>query len=833
MKGIIMAGGFGTRLRPLTINLPKPMVPIANIPMMEHVVGLLVKNGITDITALLYFQADIIRDYFKDGKNFGVNIDYVQPDEDYGTAGAVRSALRVIDEPVLVISGDLITDFNLTDAISWHNEREAEATILLTRMENPLAYGIVITDKDGRIKRFLEKPSWGEAFSDTINTGIYILEPDVIRLIPPKTNFDFSQNLYPLMLSKNMRLYGKIMEGYWKDVGNVDEYRRAHFDFFDGNLHLDLKMETEQTDKALIYKGKNVHIEEEVVFSGKVVLGNDVYISKGAKLHNSVIGNRSRIGAHCDIKKSVIWSDCTIGAETVMRSSVVCNRVYIGDNVQLLDDVIVSDNCAIGKSATVKANCKIWPSKTVDAGAIVSTSIVWGEKWNRELFTNSKITGLALTEITPEMAVRLGAAFGAFLGQGSSVVTSRDASDTSRLLKRGLISGLLAAGVDVSDLETLPIPVVRYALHKGRYAAGIYVRHSPEDYRLIDAIFFDGSGLDMPTSKLKKVERMYFGEDFERASLDQIGHLEVHEQVLENYRQDFLNDIDVELIKKAGFKVIIDHSNGSSSQVFPTLFTELGISAVELNATLNPRKFSSSPEESTQAIVQLSSIVTSLNADVGFLLNPAAEKLTVVDERGKPIDSQLLLLIVTDLYCQTHRVKRIAVPVGASMGVEEIAREYGAEVVRVANDHLAMMEIYRTGNVDFVGGTKGGFIFPGFQMGADAMLAAVKILEMMAQTKTHLANHRKKFEHLHRQTISVPCPWAKKGTVMRKLITGSEEKRRQLIDGVRIFENGGWVLVIPDRLTAAFNILAESTSPEKTQELIRRYQALVEESQDN
>ncbi|UCD64356.1 MAG: NTP transferase domain-containing protein, partial [Candidatus Zixiibacteriota bacterium] len=641
MKGIIMAGGFGTRLRPLTINIPKPMVPVGNLPMMEHVVGLLAKHGITRVTSLLYFQGDTIRNHFKDGSAFGVHMDYVQPDEDFGTAGAVRYALEAADEPVLVISGDLVTDFDLAGAIRWHQEKGAEATILLTRVENPLAYGIVITDPEGRIVRFLEKPSWGEAFSDTINTGIYLLEPAATELIPPRTGFDFSQNLYPLMLSRKMKLYGNIMDGYWRDVGNVGEYRRVHVDFYEGNLDLDLKSEVTQTESGRVYTGANVHVPDDAQLTGRVVLGDDVYIDSGAVLHNCVIGQRTRVGGRCDLKNAVIWQDCTIGAETEMSSSVVCSRTRIGQNVQLLDDVIVSDECIIGDSATVKANCKIWPGKTVDPGAIVSTSMVWGEKWNRELFTDSKITGLALTEITPEMAVRVGSAFGAFLGQGSSVVTSRDASDTSRLLKRGLISGLLAAGINVSDLENLPIPVVRYALQKGGHAAGIYVRHSPEDFRLIDAIFFDGSGLDMPMARLKKVERMYFGEDYERASLDRIGHLERPQRVLENYRIDFLRSIDVETIKKAGFKVVIDHSNGSSSEIFPTLFTELGISAVELNATVNPRKFSGSPEETAQAIVQLSSIVTSLNADVGFLLNPAAEKLTVVDEQGRPIDSQL------------------------------------------------------------------------------------------------------------------------------------------------------------------------------------------------
>lgn len=831
MKAVIMAGGFGTRLRPLTINTPKPLVPVLGLPMMEHIVRLLAKNGLTDIVSLLYFQADKIREYFGDGSQFGVRMSYAQPTEDYGTAGAVRFALGDSDETALIISGDLVTDFNLIEAIEWHRQRKADATLLLTRMENPIAYGIVITDDDGNITRFLEKPTWGEAFSDTINTGIYVLEPNAVQLIPPKSNFDFSQDLFPSMLTQKMGLFGKIMSGYWKDVGNVDEYHLAHIDFFNNALHLDLDRRFEVAPGGNLIKGKNVKIGDNVKLSGRVVLGDEVLIDAGARLHNCVVGHRSRVGSACEIENSIIWEDSLIRQESVMHSAIVCSRTELGRNVQLLDKAIISDDCVIGESATVKANCKIWPGKTVDSGATVSSSLVWGEKWNRELFNDSKISGLALTEITPEMAVKIGAAFGAFVGQGQAVVVSRDASDTSRLLKRGLLSGLLAAGVNVSDLEALSIPVVRFALSRGSYAAGIYIRHSPYDFRQIDLIFCDGSGLDMPTGKLKKVERMYYGEDFERASLDQIGHLEMPQRVLEDYRMKFMDEVDIPMIKKAGFKIVIDHSNGSSSQVFPTLFSTLGISATELNANLNPRRLSSSPEESARALVQLSSIVLSLNADVGFLLNSASEKLAIVDEFGRPISNQTLLLIMTDLFLQTHPASKIAVPVGASMGIDDIAADYGVEVVRVAGDHLSMMEIHRRGEVQFVGGTRGGFIFPGFQSGADGMLATIKLLQMLAATHSKINEIVRKYDRFVRKTATVPCPWSRKGTVLRKLISSSTGKKRQMIDGVRIFENGGWVLVAPDRLKAAFNIEVESFSKEDTARLLEQYREFVESSQ--
>ncbi|MEW5796917.1 MAG: sugar phosphate nucleotidyltransferase [Candidatus Zixiibacteriota bacterium] len=833
MKAIVMAGGFGTRLRPLTINTPKPMVPIGNIPMMEHVVGLLARHGLADVTSLLYFQPESIRGHFGDGAAVGVRMSYEKPADDLGTAGAVRYAVGDTREPVLVISGDLVTNFDLAEAIAWHRQKEADATVLLTRVENPIAYGIVITDDDGRIVRFLEKPTWGEAFSDTINTGIYILEPQAVELIPKDENFDFSQNLFPLMLKKGMKLCGKIMAGYWKDVGNVDEYFRAHFDLFGGDLKLDLKAERQILDQAVIHRGRNVHLGQGTRFSGTILLGDDVHVGDGSALHNCALGQRVRIGAGCSLKDTVVWADTTIGGQCRFSRALVCARVQIGDNVELADHAIISDDCVVGDDATVRANCKIWPGKRVDESAIVSSSLVWGDAWNRELFTDSKITGLALTEITPEMAVKVGAAFGATLGPGAAVVTSREVSDVAQLLRRSMMAGLLASGVNVYDLETLPVPVVRYALRKGEYAAGIYARHNPVDYRYLDFIFFHGSALDMPPSQLKKVERNYFGEDFQRASINDIGHLDYPQGILRDYQADFMSEVDAEIIKEAGFKIVVDYAHGSSSEVFPDLFSRLGISTTELNSHPNPKKSSVPPEESARAIVQLSAIVRSLNADVGFRINPAAEKLTVVDENGRPLDDQILLMIVTELYLQTHHPKRIAVPVAATMGIEEIAERYGVEVVRVTNDHQAMMKIHNSGGADFVGGTRGGFIFSRFHSGADAMFALIHILEMLAQTRGRLSHLRTNYEHLVRQTVTVPCPWSRKGMVMRRLITESANKRRQLIDGVRILEDDGWVLIAPDRFNAAFSIFAESTSRKTTESLIRNYRTVVETCQDS
>src|SRR3989339_1166297 len=216
MKAIILAGGLGTRLHPLTINTPKPMIPVANRPLMEYIVELLAKYGNRDITDLLFHKPHIIKKNFGDGKEFGVKMSYVEAHEDYGTAGAVKLATEKFNEPFIVISADLITDFDLTKAINYHKEKDSAVTILLTRVANPIQYGIVIVNKDGKVKRFLEKPSWSEVFSDTINTGIYIINPKTLDSIPKGKFFDFSHDLFPVLMEKREKLFGIVMEGFWK-----------------------------------------------------------------------------------------------------------------------------------------------------------------------------------------------------------------------------------------------------------------------------------------------------------------------------------------------------------------------------------------------------------------------------------------------------------------------------------------------------------------------------------------------------------------------------------------------------------------------------------------
>jgi len=824
MKAIIMAGGFGTRLRPLTLGLPKPMVPMANRPMMEHIVTLLKKHGFDHILSLLYFQPEAITGYFEDGSEFGVKMEYLHAKDDYGTAGSVRNAFDFIDnERIIIISGDVLTDFDLTAALKFHEERGAVASMILTHIENPLQYGVVITDEDGRITRFLEKPTWGEVFSDRVNTGIYILEPEVVKMIPYQKFYDFSKDLYPRLLKDGAPLYGYTADGYWRDVGNIREYMQAHSDILSGTVKVDLPVNKLNYKGAEIWMGKNESVDDSVEFEGVVILGDDVRIGLGARIKNCVIGDFSRIDDGTVLQNSIIWDGVKIGADAHIDKSMILSNATVRSKAVLEENAIISENARIGRSARVKAGCKVWPGKEVEDEATLATSLIWGEKWNRELFIDAKVSGLANVEITPEFAAKLGAAYGSSLRTGQSIVISRDAGNASRMVSRSIVTGVLSAGINVEDIRTLPIPLVRYALKTGRHVGGLHVRLSPNDPELIDIVFFDEQGMDMPSARTKSLERLFFSEDFPRAKIHDIGQIDYPIRLLEAYRQDFLNSVDVEVIRKRRFKVVVDYDYGGAVEVFPAIFAALNCDVISLNAFIDPSKIARPSEMREMSMNTLSSIVKSLNADIGILLDNNSEKIRVVDRLGETISDMLLLLLVTNLYLKTHSTKLIAVPVVASMGVEKIAGEYGVRVERLRNDHLAMMHAMVNHEPGFVGGTRGGFIYPGFQRGADAMFAAVKILELMAKAGVTLAEIRSEFEGYFMDEIEVHCQWSKKGQVMRHLMEHSAKTERVLVDGVRMDFGDNWVLVTPDRNKESFRVIAESTSPEKTKEVLKRY----------
>jgi len=481
----------------------------------------------------------------------------------------------------------------------------------------------------------------------------------------------------------------------------------------------------------------------------------------------------------------------------------------------------------VGRSVVIKANCKVWPKKEIEAGAIVSTSVVWGDKWNRELFTDAKVSGLANLEITPEFAARLGAAFGSIFPPGSSVFVSRDATDVAHITARTLMAGLSSSGIEVQDLRQLPIPVVRHSLKSGRAAAGVYVRRSPVNIMHLDMIFFDANGKDLPSGSARSVERAFFQENFRRAQPSEVGGMEYPQRPWDIYRQEFVKSLDLKALRNARFRIVVDTAHGAATDIFPAVLGSLDCEAVLLNSSIDPDRAAAVLTDIPATLENLSRIVTALNFDLGIFLDPGAEKMTVVDETGHILSSPELMLVMIDLVAATRKPSRIAVPVIATMALDRLAERAGFELVRVRNDHLAMMEAAEDPDIDFVGGTRGGFIFPDFQRGADAAYAAARLLEMLALTKLKISERVGQITPGHFQSVDIPCPWNRKGRVMRRLISHTGRMKRDTVDGVRVILDDRWILVAPNHRKASFYLQAEAPSEQSATQLLDEYRRLV------
>ncbi|MFC1496278.1 sugar phosphate nucleotidyltransferase [Candidatus Margulisiibacteriota bacterium] len=360
-KVFVLAGGMGTRLYPLTVNIPKPLIPVTNMPILELIINqVLKKHGYTDITFILYHQAELIKKYFGSGKRYGVNIEHVIAPKNLGTAGALKYAAKKQDSPFLVFSGDVLTNFNLDSMLDFHLEKKAMATVALTKISDPMAYGIARLDKKKRINTFLEKPDWSEVFSDLVNAGIYILDPAILNLIPEDKKFDFSRDLFPLMLRKKADLYGWKASGFWKDIGSINEYFAIH---------------------ALMLAGHGFKIDSSAkvgsaIIDGDGLIGEKTIIENGSTIDSSIIGANCRIGSESYIKNSIIWDGVNIDNNVRIENSIIGYNSILGEEVNLEKGVVVGDNVEIGDYAVLRSNVKIWSGVAVPGGMVAQRDVI-------------------------------------------------------------------------------------------------------------------------------------------------------------------------------------------------------------------------------------------------------------------------------------------------------------------------------------------------------------------------------------------------------------------------------------------------------------------------
>lgn len=831
MRAVLMAGGSGTRLRPLTCDLPKPMVPILNRPIAEHIVNLLRRHNITEIIATLHYLPDVLRDYFQDGNDFGVQMTYaVEEDQPLGTSGCVKNVAELLDQTFIVISGDSITDFDLTAAIEFHKKRQSKATLILAHVPNPVEFGVVITDEDHSIRRFLEKPSTSEIFSDTVNTGTYILEPEVLDYLPANQESDFSKDLFPLLLEKGEPMYGYIADDYWCDVGHLEAYREAQYEGLARQVELEYAYE--ETSPS-IWIGQNTFIDPTADITAPALIGHNCRIGPRVRIDGgTVIGDNVTIGADANLKRPIIWNGAIIGEEAHLRACVISRGTRIDRRAHVLEGAVVGSLSTVGEEAQISPSVRVWPSKKIESGATLNINLIWGHTAQRNLFGQRGVAGLANIDITPEFAVKLGAAYGSTLKPGSHVTVSRDQRSISRMVSRSLISGLMSVGIHVQNLEATAIPVARTLVPtlSSSVTGGVHVRIHPDrpDHILIE--FFDQDGINIPKAKEKKIEGAYFKEDLRRAQIQEIGNVSYPSQVVDIYSTSFEKHLRVPAIHHSNSKVVIDYIYGVSGAVLPQLLAKFDCDAVVLNASLRQTAISSAEREAL--LSQLGQVVEALKANFGVQVSAHGEQLILVDESGMPIRGEMLTAVMTNMLLTAYTRGTVVVPVHASSAVEQIARRHDAKVIRTKANPTALMEACQTNpNVVLGGSGEMGFIFPQLHPGFDAMFCIAKLIEMLTLQERSLAQIRADLPRVCHKTYTMRCPWTVKGALMRYLVETHPAEQLELVDGVKVFDarNDNWILLLPDAGEPLVHIFANSDDRDWVDDTIREYRQRVQD----
>jgi mannose-1-phosphate guanylyltransferase / phosphomannomutase len=826
MKAVVMAGGEGTRLRPLTSNQPKPMVPIVGKPCMEHILELAGRHGIEDVIVTVAFLPQAIRSYFGDGESLGMNIEYSVEESPLGTAGSVRLASGRLDDTFLVISGDALCDFDLTKVVDFHREKGAAATIALKSVENPLEFGIVVTDRDGRIERFLEKPSWSQVFSDTINTGVYVLEPEVLKHVPEDCPYDFSKELFPLLLEMGRPMYGFVTDGYWQDIGNLMQYRQANFDALDGRVELEIPG---VRLRGNVWLGEGVEIDDFDRIEAPAYVGNYCRIAADATVGPySVLGAGVTLLERARTVASVIDASTHIGRSVLIENAIVGRSCDIRSHVRIHEDVAIGDEVTIGAETVVMPGVRIYPFKEVESGSQVYENLIFEARASSQLFAAEGISGLVNVDLTPEAAVRLAAAYGTALKRGARVVASREAPAPCRMVKRAMISGLSATGVDVADLRVLPAPVGRHVLKSHGYDGGFHVGLSPTDPEEIRIQFFEPPGIELSAATQKEIEKHFSRLEFRRMTASDVGGISYPARARESYADDLLASLDVAAIRARQFKLVVDYGFSAASFVLPLVLGPLGVEAVAAHE-FSPDHPSSEPASLPGLVGQTKRLVGAIGADLGVVFDRSAERLYLIDDQAREIPVEQALLLYLRLIGTNGRTGKVAFPVTVTSQVDKLAQGSGLEIVRTPASLAALTKAAAEDGVVFAGAVGGGYVFPEFLAAYDAMASLGKLLELLAPIVRPLSELVGELPESHVVHRRVPCPWAQKGLVMRVLTERLEDRDVDLRDGIKVFDPRGWAQVLPDPDEPVVHIYAEGADMEASAELEQELRSLVEE----
>ena len=511
-----MAGGEGTRLRPLSLGSPKPMTPLLGRPVMEHIIGLLKNHGVDDICVTLCYKPQKVMDHFGSGDRLGVRLTYFIEDEPLGTAGSVKACMPHIGaEDFLVISGDCVCDLDLTALVRFHREREAAATLGLYRHKTPLEYGLVLTDGEGRVERFVEKPAWGQVFTDQINTGIYVLSPAAMERVPGETAWDFGKDLFPALLREGAGLYGLPLEGYWCDMGDCKAYLDCTCDALSGKVRLDMGLPRQE---AGVWSAQPLPPGLNVV--PPCWIGPGVRLGKGCLIGpHTVLDQGAAVGERSMVQRSILLENAAAGPRSTLYGAVLCRDASARKGAVLNEGAVLGENALAEEGATLLERVKLWPGQTAPAGCRLARSVTSGSQKGVLRFGDSGVIRGALGEdMGPEALLTLGS----ILGAEGRVGVGCSPTPGAGMLARAAAVGAAAAGSEVlTHSLTSPVQGAGAATFH-RLPVSLFVEESGGTIFLH---LFDRDGLPLGRARERKLEHALLQGEVRRTRGDKVGRL--------------------------------------------------------------------------------------------------------------------------------------------------------------------------------------------------------------------------------------------------------------------------------------------------------------------
>ncbi|NLG25358.1 MAG: hypothetical protein GX558_08375, partial [Clostridiales bacterium] len=703
---------------------------------------------------------------------YGVGLTYFTEDQPLGTAGSVKLAEEFLDEPFVVLSGDGLTDCDLTRALQLHKERGAAATMVLKRVENPLEYGVVITGQDGRVRRFVEKPSWGEVFSDTINTGIYVLEPSVLSLIPENRPYDFGRELFPAMVNGGLPVFAWVMEGYWCDIGDIAAYMRAHVDAMDGRVNLPFPGRPGGVTRL-----PGAQVDRSAVLEGPCFIGEGARVAAGSRIGAySVLGEGCLVDRQASVKRAVLWPGSRLMERAQARGCVVQRGATIGPEGAAFEESALGDCAALGARATLLPGVKIWPHKAVADGARVDANLVWGGG-ERIRFRVG-----ALDIDAPAQAARAAQAYGAAI-KPDGVLIGRSASSVALSNCLAAQAGLMAQGIQLIDGGAMTLPQARYALMSIATGGALYV-----DERGIRPI--DCSGADLSVDAQRKIEGMLLRQDFDRP-------------------YSGVTKLPIKLGRSDAFYV------GMLASTFDLRPARPSVAVFAQSEGLLSLAERALQRAGCQVRAEWEEEMMELRpGEVGLWLENGGEVARFSDELGALTDAENQLIYAWAALL--GGAGRAVLPVGDTRAAEALAERVGGEVARVKGERAHYMRALLAEDRRQ------------FMLRFDGLYAALTVLSLLSGRGLTLREWRGQMPKVMRREKVVPVDWRDKGRVLRALAEG--EENADLTDGVSVAKDGAWVWVSPSPDRAECSVISEAADMEAAGELCDFYVGKIQKA---